>query len=349
MPAIEVTDLFKSYGQVDAVRGISFRVQEGEVFALLGPNGAGKTTTLEILEGHWRRSGGQVSVLGVDPQLGGRALRERIGVVLQSAGIDAELTVHEVLALYGGCYPRPLPVDDVIALVGLEGKRRARVKTLSGGQRRRLDLALALVGDPDLIFLDEPTTGFDPAARRGAWLLIESLRGLGRTIVLTSHYMDEVQHWPANVPRTTIRPRRRRSTNLEPLRGARHHHRQGPDLGRLPLDLRLDLVLSAGPHERRHVLDHAGHSQLRPLGHQPGALSYGRGGLLRSRDHHNARARDHRGQRERHVAGPRRQIAQQHVQLAPLNIGHELPHRLVQQRSAPHDRRPLLGEQANGQ
>jgi ABC-2 type transport system ATP-binding protein len=194
MPAIEVTDLFKSYGQVDAVRGISFRVQEGEVFALLGPNGAGKTTTLEILEGHWRRSGGQVSVLGVDPQLGGRALRERIGVVLQSAGIDAELTVHEVLALYGGCYPRPLPVDDVIALVGLEGKRRARVKTLSGGQRRRLDLALALVGDPDLIFLDEPTTGFDPAARRGAWLLIESLRGLGRTIVLTSHYMDEVQH-----------------------------------------------------------------------------------------------------------------------------------------------------------
>jgi ABC-2 type transport system ATP-binding protein len=194
MPAIEVEDLFKSYGPVDAVRGISFRVENGEVFALLGPNGAGKTTTLEILEGHRRRSGGQVSVLGVDPQLGGRAFRERIGIVLQAAGIDGELTVWEVLALYAGCYPRSLPVARVIELVGLEEKRRARVKTLSGGQRRRLDLALALVGDPDLIFLDEPTTGFDPAARRAAWRLVESLRGLGRTIVLTSHYMDEVQH-----------------------------------------------------------------------------------------------------------------------------------------------------------
>ena len=164
------------------------------MFALLGPNGAGKTTTLEVLEGHRRRSGGQVSVLGVDPQIGGRDFRERIGIVLQSGGIDPELTVREVLALYGGCYPSPLPVGDVIALVGLEDKRRARVKTLSGGQRRRLDLALALVGDPDLIFLDEPTTGFDPAARHAAWRLVESLRGLGRTIVLTSHYMDEVQH-----------------------------------------------------------------------------------------------------------------------------------------------------------
>lgn len=194
MPAIEVEDLFKSYGSVDAVRGISFSVQVGEVFALLGPNGAGKTTTLEILEGHRRRSGGRVSVLGADPELGGRAFRERIGIVLQSAGIDGELTVREVLALYAASYPCPLAVSDVIALVGLEDKHRARVKTLSGGQRRRLDLALALIGDPDLIFLDEPTTGFDPAARRGAWALIERLRGLGRTIVLTSHYMDEVQH-----------------------------------------------------------------------------------------------------------------------------------------------------------
>lgn len=194
MSAIDVEDLFKSYGPVDAVRGISFRVEQGEVFALLGPNGAGKTTTLEILEGHRRRSGGRVSVLGVDPESGGRGLRERIGIVLQSAGIDAELTVREVLELYAASYPRALPVADVIALVGLEDKRRARVKTLSGGQRRRLDLALALVGDPDLVFLDEPTTGFDPAARRGAWGLIESLRRLGRTIVLTSHYMDEVQH-----------------------------------------------------------------------------------------------------------------------------------------------------------
>ena len=194
MAAIEVEDLFKSYGSVNAVRGISFQVQEGEVFSLLGPNGAGKTTTLEILEGHRRRSGGRVSVLGVDPQLAGRAFRERIGVVLQSAGLDADLTVREVLALYAGCYPRSLPVADVISLVGLQDKHRSRVKTLSGGQRRRLDLALALVGDPDLIFLDEPTTGFDPAARRGAWRLVESLRQLGRTIVLTSHYMDEVQH-----------------------------------------------------------------------------------------------------------------------------------------------------------
>jgi ABC-2 type transport system ATP-binding protein len=194
MAAIEVEDLFKSYGAVNALRGITFQVEEGEVFALLGPNGAGKTTTLEILEGHRRRGGGRVSVLGVDPAVGGRAFRERIGIVLQSAGLDAELNVREVLSLYAACYPRSLPVADVIALVGLDEKRGARVKTLSGGQRRRLDLALGLVGDPDLIFLDEPTTGFDPAARRGAWRLVESLRGLGRTIVLTSHYMDEVQH-----------------------------------------------------------------------------------------------------------------------------------------------------------
>ena len=193
MPAIEVEDLFKSYGSVDAVRGVSFAVREGEVFALLGPNGAGKTTTLEILEGHRRRSGGQVRILGMDPQRGGRGLRERMGIVLQAAGIDAELSVREVLALYGRAYPRALPVGELIAMVGLQDKSRARVKTLSGGQRRRLDLALALVGDPDLIFLDEPTTGFDPAARHGAWELIKSLRRVGRTIILTSHYMDEVQ------------------------------------------------------------------------------------------------------------------------------------------------------------
>jgi ABC-2 type transport system ATP-binding protein len=192
--AIEVNSLFKSYGSVEALRGVSFRVEEGEVFALLGPNGAGKTTTLEILEGHRRRTGGRVSVLGFDPQAGGRALRERIGVVLQSAGIEGELSVREALSLFAGFYPRALPVDDVVALVGLEEKRRARVKTLSGGQRRRLDLALALVGDPELIFLDEPTTGFDPGARQGAWRLLERLRALGRTIVLSSHYMDEVQH-----------------------------------------------------------------------------------------------------------------------------------------------------------
>ncbi len=191
--AIEVEDLFKSYGSVDALRGISFRVHVGEVFALLGPNGAGKTTALEILEGHRRRSGGRVSVLGMDPERGGCALRDRIGIVLQAAGIDAELTVREAVRLYGASYTRTLAATDVIGLVGLGDKYRARVGTLSGGQLRRLDLALALVGDPDLIFLDEPTTGFDPAARRGAWQLVDGLRGLGRTIVLTSHYMDEVQ------------------------------------------------------------------------------------------------------------------------------------------------------------
>jgi ABC-2 type transport system ATP-binding protein len=194
MPVVEVDDLYKSYGSVNAVRGISFRVQEGEVFALLGPNGAGKTTTLEILEGHRRRSGGSVAVLGSDPQRGGRALRERIGIVLQSAGVDLELTVREQLSLYGSWYPRSLPVGDVIELVGLGRKARSRVGTLSGGHRRRLDLALALVGDPELIFLDEPTIGFDPEARRNAWELVDRLRRLGRTIILTSHYMDEVQH-----------------------------------------------------------------------------------------------------------------------------------------------------------
>jgi ABC-2 type transport system ATP-binding protein len=193
-PAIEVHDLFKSYGDENALRGISFTVERGEVFALLGANGAGKTTTLEILEGHRRRSGGRVTVLGYDPERGGRALRERIGVVLQSAGIDAELTVGELLSMYASWYPQPLPADEVLQLVSLEKQRRARVGTLSGGQQRRVDLALALVGDPELIFLDEPTTGFDPRARREAWELIDRLRQLGRTIILTSHYLDEVQH-----------------------------------------------------------------------------------------------------------------------------------------------------------
>ncbi|HZE07038.1 MAG TPA: ABC transporter ATP-binding protein, partial [Solirubrobacteraceae bacterium] len=190
MPAIEVRGLYKSYGSLEVLHGISFDVEDGEVFALLGPNGAGKTTTLEILEGHRRRSDGTVSVLGHDPQSGSRQLHERIGIVLQSAGLDGELSVRETVAMYASWYPRSLAVSDVIELVGLQTKRRARVKTLSGGQRRRLDLAVALVGDPELIFLDEPTTGFDPEARREAWSLVEDLRGLGRTILLTSHYMD---------------------------------------------------------------------------------------------------------------------------------------------------------------
>jgi ABC-2 type transport system ATP-binding protein len=192
--AIRVAGLRKRYGEVEAVRGIDFEVAEGECFALLGPNGAGKTTTVEMLEGYRRRSGGEVEVLGMDPQDGSRELRERIGIVLQSSGIHRELTVHEVLTLYGGYYPHPRDVAQVIELVGLGEKADARVKTLSGGQTRRLDLALGIVGDPELIFLDEPTTGFDPSARRRSWELIENLRALGKTILLTTHYMDEAQN-----------------------------------------------------------------------------------------------------------------------------------------------------------
>jgi ABC-2 type transport system ATP-binding protein len=191
--AIRVTGLRKRYGELEAVRGIDFEVAEGECFALLGPNGAGKTTTVEILEGYRDRDAGEVEVLGLDPRRGGRDLRERIGIVLQSSGHFRELTVREVVELFGGYYPHPRATGEVIDLVGLGEKAGARVKTLSGGQQRRLDLALGLVGDPDLLFLDEPTTGFDPSARRRSWELIESLRELGKTILLTTHYMDEAQ------------------------------------------------------------------------------------------------------------------------------------------------------------
>ena len=191
--AISVRDLRKSYDGVEALRGISFEVGEGEVFGLLGPNGAGKTTTVEILEGYRRRDGGDVSVLGFDPGDASRSLRERIGVVLQQSELSPALTVHEVHRLFAGYYERPRDVDEVIELVGLQEKRDARVKTLSGGQKRRLDLGIALVGDPDLVFLDEPTTGFDPAARRSAWDMIRALRALGKTILLTTHYLDEAQ------------------------------------------------------------------------------------------------------------------------------------------------------------
>lgn len=169
MPAIEVEDLHMDYGDVRAVAALSFTVEPGEVFALLGPNGAGKTTTVEILEGHRRRTSGSVAVLGYDPETGGRSYRERIGIVLQEAGVDEDFSPRELIRLYRGMYPRQLPVDEVIELVGLAEKADAKVKTLSGGQRRRLDLALGLVGDPELLFLDEPTTGFDPSARRRAW------------------------------------------------------------------------------------------------------------------------------------------------------------------------------------
>jgi ABC-2 type transport system ATP-binding protein len=191
--AIEVADLRKSYGSVEALRGVSFEVAEGEVFGLLGPNGAGKTTTVEILEGYRRRDGGDVVVLGQDPGGSPRNLRERVGVVLQQSELSPLLTVRETHEMFAGYYTQPRDVDEVIELVGLGEKRDARVKTLSGGQKRRLDLGVALVGNPELVFLDEPTTGFDPAARRAAWDLIRALRSLGTTILLTTHYLDEAQ------------------------------------------------------------------------------------------------------------------------------------------------------------
>jgi ABC-2 type transport system ATP-binding protein len=191
--AISVRDLSKSYGAHEALRGISFDIREGEVFGLLGPNGAGKTTTIEILEGYRARDGGDVEVLGFDPERAGSAFRERIGVVLQQSQLWPNLTVAETHRMFAGYYDHPRNVDEVIVLVGLAEKRDARVKTLSGGQRRRLDLGVALVGDPDLVFLDEPTTGFDPAARRAAWDMIRSLRSLGKTILLTTHYLDEAE------------------------------------------------------------------------------------------------------------------------------------------------------------
>jgi ABC-2 type transport system ATP-binding protein len=191
--AIRVRALRKSYGEHEAVRGIEFDVRLGEVFGLLGPNGAGKTTTVEILEGYRERDGGDVEVLGADPWTAGPAHRERIGVVLQHSDLPALLTVREVHAMFAGYYARPRDVDEVIELVGLTDKAGAQVKTLSGGQKRRLDLGVALIGDPELVFLDEPTTGFDPSARRTAWELVRALRAHGDTIVLTTHKLDEAQ------------------------------------------------------------------------------------------------------------------------------------------------------------
>ncbi len=191
---IEVRGLRKSYDGVEAVAGIDLQVRAGEVFAFLGPNGAGKTTTVEILEGYRHRTAGEVSVLGADPARAGPGWRARIGVVLQESQPEDELTVEECLSLYAGYYPRPRPVAETLEPVGLAGRRTARCGRLSGGQRRRLDVALALIGDPELIFLDEPTTGFDPAARKSAWEVIAGLRDLGKTIFLTTHYMEEAEY-----------------------------------------------------------------------------------------------------------------------------------------------------------
>jgi ABC-2 type transport system ATP-binding protein len=193
-PAIEVRDLRRSYGTIEAVRGVSFDVRRGEVFCLLGPNGAGKTTIVEILEGYRTRTGGDARVLGIDPATNPRELREQVGIVLQQCGVQPDLSVAELVEMYSRYYVRRRPVDELLELVELSDKRDTRAKQLSGGQRRRLDLALALVGDPELIFLDEPTTGFDPAARRQAWSTLRSLCDLGKTIFLTTHFMDEAQH-----------------------------------------------------------------------------------------------------------------------------------------------------------
>jgi ABC-2 type transport system ATP-binding protein len=191
---ITVTGLRKTYGDLEAVAGIDLAVRSGEVFALLGPNGAGKTTIVEILEGYRKRTSGEVSVLGHDPAKRERSLRQRVGIVLQSTGIDPFLTVRETIDMYAGYYPTRRPADEVIGMVGLVEKRDTRVNKLSGGQQRRLDVAIALAGDPELLFLDEPTTGFDPGARRNAWEVVKNLVTLGKTVLLTTHYMDEAQY-----------------------------------------------------------------------------------------------------------------------------------------------------------
>jgi len=192
-PAVRVRGLVKSYGALTAVSGIDLDIHHGEIFALLGPNGAGKTTTVEILEGYRSRDSGEVTVLGWDPARQRAQLKSQIGIVLQSTGVARYLTVAETVQMYAGYYPHPRPVDEVIGLVGLDAKSNSRVNKLSGGQQRRLDVAIALAGDPDLLFLDEPTTGFDPSARRESWDVIKNLAALGKTVLLTTHYMDEAQ------------------------------------------------------------------------------------------------------------------------------------------------------------
>ncbi len=194
MAVIEVNDLRKSYGDLTAVDGISFSIAEGEVYGLLGHNGAGKSTTVEILEGHRSSTAGAVSVLGIDPGSASRELRDRIGIVLQSSAVEPQLTVVEALRFYGACFRRRRAIDEVLDMVDLTEKRDARIGTLSGGQRRRLDLGLGIIGMPEVLFLDEPTTGFDPVARRQSWQLVQRLCDTGTTVLLTTHYLDEAEH-----------------------------------------------------------------------------------------------------------------------------------------------------------
>jgi ABC-2 type transport system ATP-binding protein len=260
--AIDVRNLTKSYGDVEAVRGVDLHVDEGEVFALLGPNGAGKTTTVEILEGHRKRTSGDIDVFGFDPGKGERSYKQRIGIVLQETGVEPFLTVAEVIDLYRGYYPHPRPLDEVIEVVGLSEKRDVRVNKLSGGQKRRLDVAVGLAGDPDLLFLDEPTTGFDPSARRNAWEMIKNLVDLGKTVFLTTHYMDEAQYLAGRVaiivdgkivaegPPDSLRGTDAAATTIE------FRLREGPEL---PPDLMTGMILVEGrqrlsTHEPMRVL-----------------------------------------------------------------------------------------------
>ena len=228
---IDVEGLHKSYGDVEAVKGVDLHVDRGEIFALLGPNGAGKTTTVEILEGFRTATAGRAEVLGHDPGRHEQALTERIGIVLQSTGVDPYLSVRETVELYSGYYPKPRPAGEVIELVGLGSKSDTRVLKLSGGQQRRLDVAIALAGDPELLFLDEPTTGFDPSARHAAWDIIKSLTALGKTVFLTTHFMDEAQ-FLADRLAVLARGRDRRRGHAGDDRGARPDDGQDPVPGR---------------------------------------------------------------------------------------------------------------------
>lgn len=267
--AIEVHHLNKRYGEFPAVRDVTFTVATGEVFCLLGPNGAGKTTTTEILEGYRKRSGGDVSVLGFDPERGQRRFRERIGIVLQECGVQEDLTVAEVFEMYGRYYPRRLDVADVIRVVELDAKASDRVRGLSGGQRRRLDVGLALIGDPDLIFLDEPTTGFDPSARRQSWSTFRALCDLGKTVLLTTHFMDEAEALADRIAvvaagtivaegtPATLGGRDRASTRISATLPAGLSRSDLPDLGSAHVTLtgpRLEVLCDDGPRTVHHLV-----------------------------------------------------------------------------------------------